>query len=436
MRSTFTAMALALSVSALASPAAAQYGGSAPPAEPYPAPGAQNAAKSAPAATAAAPAEPMLCPANVTKGARKPLLDLQTAVNAKDAAGFATADAAAHAAAKNADDRCILAQLEMNYAAGRSDYAAAGTALDAIVASGVGNPAQTLVLTDTLGKLRYNAKDYAGAATMFERGIKLAPNDSEQYILLGETRAKTGQTDAALELYRKAIAIQAAAGGKVREDYLKHAVAMAYESKTPQAFGLAREWAAAYPSPKSWRDAIKIYAVITGLPNSELLDMYRLQRATKSLAGEADYARYAQVALDKGLVGEAKAVLDEGIAAKAISATSSAIMTLRGQAMARVAGDRPSLAPATVKALAAPLAKPAMNTADAFFGYGEFAKAAELYRAALTKTGADAGQINLRLGIALTMAGDKAGAKAALDAVTGPKSEIAKYWLTYLAQRP
>ena len=37
--------------------------------------------------------------------------------------------------------------------------------------------------------------------------------------------------------------------------------------------------------------------------------------------------------------------------------------------------------------------------------------------------------------LALTMAGDKAGAQAALSAVTGAKTEVAQYWLTYLAQR-
>ena len=427
MHSTFTAMAAALAASALASPAFAQY------ATPTPA---APAVAATPVVAAAVPAAPPLCPSNISKGARKPLIDLQTAVVAKDATAFATADAAARAAVKSADDRCILAQLEMNFAGSRNDYAAAGTALEAIAASGVGNPAQMLSLTDTLGKLRYNAKDYAGAAAMFERAIKLAPNDSEQYILLGETRAKTGQVDAALELYRKGIAVQAASGGKVKEDYLKHAVGLAYDNKNAQAFSLARDWVAAYPTPKNWRDAIKIYTILGTNSTTDLLDMYRLQRATRALAGEADFGRYAQAALQKGLVGEAKAVLDEGIAANAISATSPAIKMLSTQAAAKVAGDRASLGAAATKALAGALAKPAQVTADALYGYGDYAKAADLYRAALGKTGADAGQINLRLGAALAMAGDKAGAKVAFDAVTGPKAEMAKYWLTYLAQRP
>ena len=74
-------------------------------------------------------------------------------------------------------------------------------------------------------------------------------------------------------------------------------------------------------------------------------------------------------------------------------------------------------------------------TGDADYGYGDYAQAAELYRAALSKTGADVNLINLHLGMALARAGDKAGATAALNAVTGPRSELAKFWLIYLATR-
>ena len=79
------------------------------------------------------------------------------------------------------------------------------------------------------------------------------------------------------------------------------------------------------------------------------------------------------------------------------------------------------------------IVKAAVAAGDLLYGYGQYAKAAELYRAALSKSGADANLINLHLGMALARSGDKAGATAALNAVTGPRVEIAKYWLTYLS---
>ena len=79
----------------------------------------------------------------------------------------------------------------------------------------------------------------------------------------------------------------------------------------------------------------------------------------------------------------------------------------------------------------------ALGTADAYLGYGNWAKAAELYKVALAKGGVDAPTVNTRLGYSLGMTGDKAGAEAALKAVTGtPRDQLAKYYQIWLAQRP
>ena len=410
MRSTFTAMAIALT---FAAPALAQK--ATPP---------------------AVPAAPQLCPSDkISNGARKALVAYQTAVAAKDQAAIAAADAATRAVVKSGDDRCVLGQLQLNAAANRSDFTAASAAVDAIVASGVANKTMVTPLYNTIGKNLYNAKNYAGASAAFERALQLSPNDPEQIMLLAETRAKTGQTDAALKLYRQAATAATASGSKIPEDFIKHAVAFAYDAKSPQTAELAREWVAAYPTPKNWRDAIKVYTALSPASDTELLDMYRLQRATGSLAGEGDYGRFAATLNTKGLVGEAKAVIEEGYAKNATprSANMSALLS---QASAKVAADKASLSGGATKALAGSSAKPLLTTGDALYGYGDYTKAAELYRAALTKPDVDAAQVNLRLGTALTMSGDKAGAKAAFDAVTGPKADIAKYWLVYLAQRP
>lgn len=418
MRSTFTATALVLAMGALSvsTPALAQ--------------------PAAPAAAPAAPAAPALCPAKVTDKARKALVELQTAINAKDAAKIATTETAARAAVKTPDDKCVLGQMQLRIAVDRNDYAAAGAAVDSMIASGVADQLALVPLISNVGKLRYNAKDYQGAATAFEQAMRLAPNNGEPVVLLAEARAKSGRVDEALGLYAKAFAMQKATGAKIDENWLKHAVAFANEANNPQTIALTREWIAAYPSPKNWRDSLRIYAMRTGLPNEELLDIFRLQRATRSLVGESDYSRFAVTAMEKGYPGEAKALLDDGFATNAISRNSSVMKTLVGQASAKIAADRAALAGAARTAMTAPSAKMAMTTGDALYGYGDYSKATELYRAALTKSGVDAPQANLRLGIALAMSGDKTGAKAALEAVSGPKADIAKYWLIYLAQRP
>ena len=99
--------------------------------------------------------------------------------------------------------------------------------------------------------------------------------------------------------------------------------------------------------------------------------------------------------------------------------------------------DKASI-PAAITAANGPKAsfKSVMTTADLVYGYKDFAKAADLYKVALTKPGADAAQANFRLGLALTQAGDKAGAKAAFDQVTTGNYAVLATYAKVWAQNP
>jgi hypothetical protein len=211
---------------------------------------------------------------------------------------------------------------------------------------------------------------------------------------------------------------------------------MAFDAKSPVAGELAREWVVAYPSPKNWRDAIRVLTQTNTYGENDLIDIYRLQLATQSLTGTSDYARFANVSSKLGYPGETETVLKAGIAAGMLSASNADVATLLKSSSGKVGGDKASLASATAKALSSGNAKTAIAYGDANYGYGNYAKAAEVYRAVLGMGGADTATANLRLGMALAMSGDKAGAQAALKAVTGPKAPIAAYWMAYVGSRP
>jgi hypothetical protein len=76
-----------------------------------------------------------------------------------------------------------------------------------------------------------------------------------------------------------------------------------------------------------------------------------------------------------------------------------------------------------------------LRIGDRYYAMGEYGKALELYRMAAGKPGVDSSTTNLHIGMALARTGDKAGAAAALNSVTGAHAEIAKYWLLFLNQR-
>lgn len=425
MTSTSTALALVLAAAglAVASPALAQYGSSAQP-----------ATVKAPAATPATPAAPQRN-YDLSSQARPAILELQNAINAKDTANIPAKLAAAQAKVKTADDKYVVARLQLQIAAAANDLVAMAPAIEALIASGGAPQKDTTALYINLGKLEFNAKAYDRASTAFERVLQIEPNNLDAMVMLAETRNAQGRAADAVGLLQKAIAARIASGQKPDEAWYKRAVALSYNAKLPNSTALARDWAAAYPTAKNWRDAIRIYQNSSKLDDAALIDTMRLARASGALAGENDYFRYTNTLVNKGFPGEAKAALEEGFAAKAIDKTRPTFAQLYATASTKAQGDRASLAASGKAALAGPTAKQAMTIGDAYYGYGDYAQALALYRAALTKAGVDKDLANLRIGMALAQSGDKAGATAALSAAGGAQTDVAKLWLAYVATK-
>jgi predicted Zn-dependent protease len=180
---------------------------------------------------------------------------------------------------------------------------------------------------------------------------------------------------------------------------------------------------------------LTIYRQSAQLDKQAETDVLRLMRAAKAMKGDSDYYTLASNLNDMGLPGESKAVIDEGAAAKAINPGKDYFKALVTSTSGRVAADRASLSGLETRAKAAPNGKLALSTADALYGYGEYARAAALYRAALQKGGVDNNIVNLRLGAALAQAGQRAEAETVLKTVTGQRQTIASYWMLWLGQR-
>ena len=425
-----TATGLALAGAALAATAAqAQPGYGAQPAPQQPATGATETAQSAQAAPAAeSPNAIKTHMPKVSREAGKPIQALQSAVNANDAAAIAAALPAAQAAAKTADDRYVIAILQLKAAAASKDNAAIAAAIESMLASGAVLEEEKYGLYINLAKTYAGMKQDARAVQAYQQAIQLNPNSVDATAGLAEAKVAQGQAAEGLALLQKGIAVQAASGGRAPESWYKRAVAVAYKAKLPQAAEISREWVKAYPTQANWSDALAIYQNIGQLDESRSLDLLRLKRVTGTLSA-GDYFTYGDVAVRKGFAGEAKAVLEEGFAANLVKRSDPSFSQLYALAAQKSQGDRESLAAAPA---AGANARQTLNVGDAYYGYGDYAKAAEFYRAALTRPGADTNLINLHLGMALARQGDKAGATAALQSVGGDDAPVAKYWLLYV----
>lgn len=407
----------AIALLAASAPAAAQnnYGGQAAP------------QTSAGQAQAPAQAQKQI---NVSSGARKAIGDLQAAVNKADYASVPAKVAAAQAVAKTADDKYAIGQLALKAAIAQKDTAGETAAIDMIANSGFVDAATSSKLYASLGTTLYNAKQFPQATAAFQKAVTIDPNNAEVYGLLGEAKFAQGQKAEAAADLQHAVQIEIASGRKPDEALLKRGVTVAYDAKSPLAVQLGREWAAAYPSPDSWRNSIAIYRNMYHPDVEGTLDLLRLMQATGSL-NAGDYALFAEAAADQGNYSEAQSVIDAGIAAHVVDPSNpqfrDIVNGLKGKPKATAADLQAAakMSPSSINLL---------RIGDRYYGMGDYTHAAEIYRQVLSKPDADKELANLHLGMALARAGDKAGATAAFNAVTGPRADIAKFWLAYVQQ--
>ncbi len=384
-------------------------------------------AREKPAAANAAPA------IDLSSAFRVAAQPVQKALQAKDYAAATAALPAADAAATKPGDKYYAGLFHYQISTAQKDDAGATAAMTAMLASGAAPAEQQASLNYQLGSNAYFAKDYAKAATSLAEAVRLGEKSPEIFILLADINFKQKQYQQGLAFADQGIAAQKAAGKPVDQDWYQRALAGAYNGKlVPEELKWSRELVRAFPTAENWRSALVLFRDSKQMDPQITLDLYRLMRVAKAVAGERDYYDYAAIAQERGLPGEAKSVADEGLASGKVPAGSRNLTEIRTGAASKVVADKASLPASERSAAAAPTGRGAMSTADAYLSYGDDAKAVTLYRLALQKGGIDADAANTRLGIALVRTGDKEGARTAFMAVKGVRQDLASFWLLYL----
>jgi hypothetical protein len=288
-------------------------------------------------------------------------------------------------------------------------------------------------LNAAAGQYAYNAQDFPDALVRLNEAVRLGNKEPDTFILMAESSFRASKFQEGLVYADRAVAAKKALGQVAPADWYQRALSVAVKSKLPVEIAKwSRERVSAYPTPQNWRDALLIYKDGAKLEGQSALDVMRLIRSAKALAGERDYFEYAALAAERGLPGEAKSVIEEGMASGAIGKTSRPLNELLTAASAKVGGDLSSLAASEKRASTDAAGKIAAGTADAYLGYGQDSKAAPLYKLALQKGQVDNDAVNTRLGIALARQGQSAEARQAFAAVTGARTDIAKYWMLWL----
>ncbi|HST35810.1 MAG TPA: hypothetical protein VLK25_04180, partial [Allosphingosinicella sp.] len=356
---------------------------------------------------------------------------LGNTVAGQDRAAQDQAMTAARAAVRSPEGRHAVGYYQLQIADRRGDAALRAQAIDLLVESGQATPEEMGPLLANQATRGLAAGDVPRTERLLARIIELQPNNAGALADYAEFKVRMGEPGNGVLYLVRAVDAAQASGRPAPESWILRGLALAFDGRmAPQAGIFARALVANYPSAVNWRDALLAYRELAPADPALPIDVQRLMRASQALSGERDYNEYAEAAVRAQQIGEAKAVLDEGVS-RGMVATARIPRELVAATAARAAtAERGRLAAARTGALApAGTGSQARAAGDLHFGNGLYAEAAELYRAALQKGGEDANLVNSRLGAALALAGRRAEAEVALRAVTGPRADLAGFWL-------
>ena len=366
------------------------------------------------------------------------------AIAARDYTTAQTAIAQAEAAATTDDERYVATLLRYGLESqkiadktmatnGVYDPNPVAAPLDALIANPRTPRSELPRYLYARGSVAFDQKKWAQAIDFFTRAQQAGSTDPNLPLYLIKTRVESGDVAGGLA---ELDAIWTTHPERMTEDYYAYAIGRSNKAgQKAETMKWLRRALAANPTARAWHSAVTFYGLqqraMVKLDARQTLDLYRLLRLANALADENDYESYAQAAIEAGVPDEAKAAIVAGKAAgKFPTPTPAATTALSTKADAAIRAKGP-IATLESRAKASPKGDLLAQAGDIRLGRGDYAEAAARYRDALAKGVGNADEVNTRLGIALAMAGDKTGAKAAFAAVTGaPRADIAQLFTT------
>jgi hypothetical protein len=183
-----------------------------------------------------------------------------------------------------------------------------------------------------------------------------------------------------------------------------------------------------------WNDLLKMNERGPGMRDHDTLDVYRLKLLTGTINGKDEYTTLAKLALQLQFPAEAQAVIEKAQAANLLKDDLS--NKLLALAKSQAAADTANMAKNLAAAQAAPKGDPLVKLGEDQWGQGKGKDAVANIKAGIAKGVDDKNNAQIRLGMALISAGQKAEAQKALDQVkpANPNDKsamVAHLWALY-----
>lgn len=322
----------------------------------------------------------------------------------------------------------------------QSGNLARGTAAwEASLATGQMPADQAKERVKQLAGVYYQSKNYPKAIEYAQRYVKENGPDTDMQVLVGQSYYLQKNYKQAAEVLRAAIRGAEAARRNPDKQWLELLMSTEYELGNNDAMQETMEkLIRLYPDPKYWRDFITLSErSLRGDTHNEL-DVLRLKQVSGIMTTDREYTQMAEIALQEGLPGEAKLVLEKGNAAGVLGQPANKERETRLLALAtkQAEADAKTLVQGAAEAAKQAKGDALVKFGEAYWSIGDNAKAIELINAGIAKGVDDKDDAQLRLGIAHISAGRRAEGLAAFKSITAgsPEAKIANLWAIHSAR--
>lgn len=340
---------------------------------------------------------------------------------------------------KTAYEISLVEQLRGIAAAGAGDPATAIRAFETLLEGDTLAAADRLKFMQAIADLAYQQKDYARSIAWANRYLRDGGTSDQTRRLLAQSLYLQNDFSGAVREIQAQIRAAERSGQTPTEDQLQ-LLANAYLKLNDTAgYASALErLVAAHPSADYWTLLLRRISVQNSLADRLQLDLGRLALNVGAVGSPGRYMELAQLALQAGLPGEAKSILDRGASAGLLGSGDAGDVErqkrLHELAEKSALADLKSLPASEQEAAAARDGTGLVNTGLDYVGHGQIAKGIALIEDGIRKGGLKHPEdAKLRLGVAYLAAGRREKALETLRQVGGTDgtAELAHLWLIH-----
>ncbi|HUH84669.1 MAG TPA: hypothetical protein VLX85_08650 [Stellaceae bacterium] len=316
-----------------------------------------------------------------------------------------------------------------------ADFPAAIEAIDAVLATGMLPPAEALQRRASLVDLAYQTKDYPAVVTYAQRYYEAGGEETGPRLLMAQAYYLQNDFADAARVSQAVLQDEQKSGKPPSEAVLQMLASSDYKQQDQAGYiDAMKELVATHPKQQYWVELLAAVRRRPGFAGRLVLDLDRLSAAVGAMDRADQYMEGAQLALEAGLPGDAKTLLDKGYAAGVLGKGADAARQQRLADMAKreAAGDDEGLARLAREAETAANGLFWIKLGDAYASDGRYGSAIEAYQKGIATGGlAHPDDAELHLGLAYLAAKEGEKARATLSAVSAADGarDLAQLWL-------